>query len=51
MCTLRFRFGPRFYKDDVFDGLEVLEDACKAEGIGMVEAAYRWLLHHSGNDL
>ena len=38
---------PRFYTPDNFDALHLIQQACDAVGLGMVEATYRWLLRHS----
>ena len=38
---------PRFYTDDNFSALNRLREACKDEGISLLEATYRWLLRHS----
>jgi aflatoxin B1 aldehyde reductase len=38
---------PRFYTPSNFEALEGIRSACDREGIGMVEATYRWLLRHS----
>jgi aflatoxin B1 aldehyde reductase len=38
---------PRFYTSANFEALELIRTACDHEGIGMVEATYRWLLRHS----
>jgi aflatoxin B1 aldehyde reductase len=38
---------PRFYTDENFQALAIIQDACDKEGISMVEATFRWLLRHS----
>ena len=38
---------PRFYTAANFAALAAIGAACEAEGVTMVEATYRWLLHHS----
>eukprot|EP00571_Detonula_confervacea_P012517 CAMPEP_0172307516 /NCGR_PEP_ID=MMETSP1058-20130122/8345_1 /TAXON_ID=83371 /ORGANISM="Detonula confervacea, Strain CCMP 353" /LENGTH=352 /DNA_ID=CAMNT_0013019697 /DNA_START=132 /DNA_END=1190 /DNA_ORIENTATION=+ len=38
---------PRFYTPANFQALELIQSACKDADISMVEASYRWLLHHS----
>ena len=38
---------PRFYTPANFKGLELIQSACDEANISMVEATYRWMLHHS----
>ena len=38
---------PRFYTSSNFRALEIIQHACEADGLSMVEATYRWLIHHS----
>ena len=38
---------PRFYTKSNFRGLELIQSACDEANISMVEATYRWMLHHS----
>lgn len=38
---------PRFYTSSNFRALEVIRQACEGDGLSMVEATYRWLMHHS----
>ena len=38
---------PRFYTEENFAALTPIREACAAAGISMVDASYRWLLHHS----
>eukprot|EP00547_Thalassionema_nitzschioides_P010171 CAMPEP_0194223000 /NCGR_PEP_ID=MMETSP0156-20130528/34109_1 /TAXON_ID=33649 /ORGANISM="Thalassionema nitzschioides, Strain L26-B" /LENGTH=342 /DNA_ID=CAMNT_0038953993 /DNA_START=88 /DNA_END=1116 /DNA_ORIENTATION=- len=35
---------PRFYTDENFAAIQLIQNACDAEGISIVEASYRWLL-------
>ncbi|KAI9005682.1 NADP-dependent oxidoreductase domain-containing protein [Hyaloraphidium curvatum] len=37
----------RYFNQQTFEGLNVVRDACKADGISMGEAALRWMVHHS----
>ena len=37
----------RYWKQDYFDSLQALREACSASGITPVQAAMRWLGHHS----
>ena len=41
--------GPqdRFWKPSYFDALAVVKGKAEAEGVTLVEAALRWLYHHS----
>ena len=36
----------RYFKDSIFDALDVLKDACAAANIPMADAAMRWCKHH-----
>jgi aflatoxin B1 aldehyde reductase len=40
---------PRFYTDDNFNAINLIQKACdeETEGITMIEATFRWLLRHS----
>lgn len=38
---------PRFYTDDNFEAMEIIQKALDKEGITMIEATFRWLLRHS----
>ena len=38
---------PRFYTDDNFRAIHLIQTACEEEGITMVEATFRWLMRHS----
>lgn len=40
----------RYWKQSYFDAVDEIRKACEAEGIPMVEAAYRWLCNHSMMD-
>ena len=40
-------YMPRFYTKSNFQGLELIRSACDKANISMVEATYRWILHHS----
>jgi len=36
-----------YFKQKLFDSLDVIRRACEAEKIAMADAAIRWLVHHS----
>ena len=40
-------YRDRYWKHSYFDAIEQIKQACDAEGVPMVEAAYRWLVNHS----
>ena len=40
-------YRDRYWKQSYFDAVDEIRKACEAEGIPMVEAAYRWLSNHS----
>lgn len=48
----RFTFRPnyrnRYWKKPFFEALELLSAACREHSIPLVQAAYGWLMHHSG---
>jgi len=37
----------RFFKDDCFQGIEIIRKACDAAGLTMLQATFSWLMHHS----
>lgn len=47
----RFKDNPnylgRFYKDDCFAGLSMIQEACDTVGITLLQATFSWLMHHS----
>ena len=43
-------YRKRYWKQSYFDAVDEIRKACEAEGIPMVEAAYRWLSNHSMMD-
>lgn len=43
-------YRKRYWKQSYFDAVDAIKQACDAEGIPMVEAAYRWLCYHSMMD-
>lgn len=45
--THRPNYRKRYWKKEFFEALQVLYEACENSGIGMVEAAFRWLTEHS----
>jgi aflatoxin B1 aldehyde reductase member 3 len=40
-------YRDRYWKQNYFDAVNEIKTVCDAEGIPMVEAAYRWLVNHS----
>lgn len=40
-------YRDRYWKQSYFDAVNEIKTACNAEGVPMVEAAYRWLVNHS----
>ncbi|WP_353894441.1 aldo/keto reductase [Proteinivorax hydrogeniformans] len=45
--TYRPNYMDRYWKESFFEAYSLLNNRCKEEGIPIVEAAYRWLMHHS----
>lgn len=45
--TQRPNYRNRYWKQPFFEALELLTAACAAEEIPIVQAAFRWLVHHS----
>jgi aflatoxin B1 aldehyde reductase len=45
--TLGSMYRGRYFKDRNFEALQVIEDGAKEHGITPIEAALRWLVHHS----
>lgn len=43
-------YRKRYWKESYFNAVDAIREACEAEGIPMVEAAYRWLCNHSKLD-
>ena len=37
----------RFYKPDCFEAIRLIEDACAAHNISLLDASFSWLLNHS----
>jgi len=40
-------YSERYWKAEIFHGLQVVRAACEGSQIPMAEAALRWLMHHS----
>ena len=38
---------PRFYTEDNFQALQIIQSTCSEEGIPLLEATFKWLLRHS----
>lgn len=45
--THRPGYRNRYWKKSCFDAVALLKEAATARGLGLVEAVYRWLAHHS----
>lgn len=45
--TVRPNYRERYWKQPFFNALSILTETCAAEHIPLVQAAYRWLAHHS----
>ena len=45
--THRPNYKGRYWKKSFFDAVDLLKEAAAAEGIGLIEAVYRWLSFHS----
>ena len=45
--THRPNYQGRYWKKSYFDAVALLKEAAGQEGISVIEASYRWLLHHS----
>lgn len=41
------RYQDRFWKGDYFEAVALVRAACDAANVTMVDAAHRWLVHHS----
>lgn len=54
--SLGAMYRKRYFKDDTFNALALLEPVAEKQGLTLLEIAYRWLVHHSalnikdGND-
>jgi aflatoxin B1 aldehyde reductase len=48
--THRPNYKDRYWKESFFNAMHELSAACKAEGISLVAAAFRWLAFHSALD-
>ena len=48
--TVRPNYRDRYWKESFFAAMHALNEACQAEGITLVEAAFRWLAFHSSLD-
>lgn len=40
-------YRARYYKDETFRALQLIEQAVEKHGLTMIETAMRWLVHHS----
>lgn len=45
--THRPGYQNRYWKKSYFEAVDLLKNACERHGMTLVEAAYRWLSHHS----
>lgn len=41
------RYRDRYFRDSIFEALQVIEKATEDAGLSMVETALRWITHHS----
>jgi len=48
--TVRPNYRERYWKKSFFEAMHTLDEACKNEGVPLVEAAFRWLAFHSALD-
>lgn len=48
--THRPNYRERYWKEDYFQALNILQKACDASDVSLVEAAFRWLDEHSSLD-
>ena len=48
--TVRPNYQTRYWKKEFFEGLEDIKLACNECSVGMVESAFRWLIHSSKLD-
>ena len=40
-------YRARYFKDPIFEAIDIIKPACEQNGITMAQAALRWLQHHS----
>jgi len=40
-------YRDRFWREKYFDALDIIQEACKKEGVSVTSAALRWVTHHS----
>ncbi|MBO4289959.1 MAG: aldo/keto reductase [Lachnospiraceae bacterium] len=45
--THRPNYQKRYWKKSFFEAVDLLKEACEAQGVTLVEAVFRWLLYHS----
>lgn len=50
-CTVGYRYRDRFWRESVFDGVELvrkaLDEAYGKDQVSLVSAVFRWMNHHS----
>ncbi|MBR2548201.1 MAG: aldo/keto reductase [Eubacterium sp.] len=46
--AVRASYQKRYWKEEFFEGADIIRKACDEEGIAMAEASLRWLEFHSG---
>jgi len=45
--AMQQRYIERYWKDDIFEALKIVQEACAKHNISMTEASLRWVRHHS----
>tara|TARA_B100000902_G_C27292077_1_gene907736 strand:+ start:979 stop:1923 length:945 start_codon:yes stop_codon:yes gene_type:complete len=45
--TLRPNYKDRYWKEEFFNAVKILEKICHENNISLIEASFRWLIHHS----
>jgi aflatoxin B1 aldehyde reductase len=38
----------RYWNKEYFEAINIVKEACEKEGLSLVDASFRWMLHHSG---
>jgi aflatoxin B1 aldehyde reductase len=45
--TFRPNYRDRYWKPSFFKAMQILSDTCRDEGISLLSASFRWMVHHS----
>ena len=45
--NLAKRYRERYFKDETFDALRIVEEAAQKHNLTLLEVAFRWMVHHS----